>query len=178
MFYDIIHLTIIERLILQMNTKNELEFENIISELLVNTTVQQMDNYRQHYNTSCLEHCKHVAYYNYIICKKLGLDYKLAARAGLLHDLFLYDWRKRQPGRRRLHAFYHPRTSLENAKKLFILSPKEEDIILKHMRPLTIILPKYPESYIITFTDKYCTLVETFNYYSNLIKSKILKINT
>lgn len=160
-----------------MNIKDQIEFESIISELLKNKTVQQMDNFRQHYTTSCLDHCKHVAYYNYIICKKLGLDYIEATRAGLLHDLFLYDWRKKQPGRKRLHAFHHPRISLENARKLFSLSPKEEDIILKHMWPLTIILPKYTESYITTFTDKYCALAETFNYYSKLIKSKLSKAN-
>ena len=57
------------------------EFENIISDLITNETVQKMNLYRQHYNTSCLEHCKNVAYYNYIICKKLGLDYVSATRA-------------------------------------------------------------------------------------------------
>jgi len=33
------------------------------------------------------------------ICKKYNLDYASAARAGMVHDLFLYDWRKRENGR-------------------------------------------------------------------------------
>lgn len=151
---------------------NQDEFNKIIEELINNPTVQEMNNYRQHYNTSCLEHCIHVAYKNYVICKKLNLDYVSATRAGLLHDLFLYDWRKRQPGPRRLHAFHHPRAALNNSLKLFNLNDKEQDIILKHMWPLTVILPKYKESYIITLTDKYCTLSESIEHYQKILHTK------
>ena len=151
---------------------NKEEFENIINELLENPTVQEMSKFKQHYTTSCLDHCIHVAYNNYIICKKLGWDYISATRAGLLHDLFLYDWRKKQPNRKKFHAFHHPQIALNNSKKLFDLNPIEEDIILKHMWPLTIILPKYKESYVITFVDKYCTLIESFSYYSKKIQKK------
>lgn len=157
---------------IELQEKNKKEFESIIEELLANPTVQEMSKYRQHYTTSTLEHCINVAYYNYLICKKLGLDYKSAARAGLLHDLYLYDWRKKQPGRKRLHAFHHPRIALNNSKKLFTLNQKEEDIILKHMWPLTVVLPKYKESYIITLVDKYCTLHETWDYYRSHLNQK------
>ena len=139
------------------------EFENIISDITSNETVQKMKNFRQHYNTSCFEHCKSVAFYSYLICKKYKLDYISAARAAMLHDLFLYDWRLRQDGRKGLHGFTHPKTALNNATKIFDLNKKEQDIIVKHMWPVTIILPKYRESYVITFVDKYCALKETFD---------------
>lgn len=151
---------------------NNEEFHEIIRELMANASVQEMSNYRQHYTTSCLDHCIHVAYYNYVICKKFGLDYISATRAGLLHDLFLYDWRKKNPEHKHLHAFHHPRIALNNSKKYFNINKKEEDIILKHMWPLTIILPKYKESYIITLVDKYCTLAETIEYYTNNLHKK------
>ncbi|MBR2787104.1 MAG: HDIG domain-containing protein [Clostridia bacterium] len=124
-----------------------------------------MKKYRQHYNTSCFEHCTNVARISYNICKKLKLDYRAVARAAMLHDLFLYDWRVRQEGRKGLHAFKHPKVALENASKLFRLSKKEQDIILKHMWPLTIKLPRYPESYVVTLVDKYSTISESFAYY-------------
>lgn len=143
----------------------EFEYESIIADLVSNVTVQQMQNFRQHYNTSCFEHCRNVSYYSYLICKKYGLDYKAAARAGMLHDLFLYDWRKKENGRKGLHAFTHPKTALENASKLFTLTKKEQDIILKHMWPVTIALPKYKESYIITLVDKYCAIQESIKAY-------------
>ena len=157
-------------------SKEDKEFDLIIEEIVQNQTVQRMKEFRQHYDTSCFEHCKNVAFISYKICKKLNLDYKSAARAGMLHDLFLYDWRKRQDGRKGLHAFTHPRTALENSKKIFELNEKEEDIILKHMWPLTVKLPKYSESYVVTIADKYCALGESCGHYLETIFSKkILK---
>ena len=149
-----------------------IEFRNIIKDILENETVKQMNNYRQHYDTSCYEHCFKVAWYNYVLCKKLKLDYVSAARAGMIHDLFLYDWRVPQPGRKRLHAFRHPRIALENSMKLFDLNEKEKDIILKHMWPLTVVPPKYAESYIITLSDKLCALQESARHYQ---KSKAFR---
>ena len=48
--------------------------------------------------------------------------------------------------------------------KIFELNEIEQDIILKHMWPLTVKLPKYKESYIITLADKYATYLENKNY--------------
>lgn len=158
----------------EISIYNEIhEFEEIISDLINNETVQKMKNYKQHYDTSCFDHCKMVAYYCYVICKKYNLDYKSAARAAMLHDLFLYDWRKRQNGRKGLHAFSHPKTALENASKLFDLNKKERDIILKHMWPVTFSLPRYKESYIIGFVDKYCAIQESITAYKSKIKLQV-----
>lgn len=154
-------------------TNNE-EFEMIIQDIITNETVQKMNDYRQHYDTTCFEHCKQVAYYSYLICKKYQWDYQSAARAGMLHDLFLYDWRTRENGRKGLHAFTHPRTSFENASSLFVLNEKESDIILKHMWPVTLRLPRYKESYVITFVDKYCALQESFRAYKSIKKLQSL----
>lgn len=143
------------------------EFDLIIQDLVSNETVQKMKNYKQHYDTSCFEHCKNVAYYGYLICKKYNLDYISAARASMLHDLFLYDWHTRENGRKGLHAFTHPKTAFENASKLFELNEKEADIILKHMWPVTIKFPKYIESYVITFVDKCCAIQESIKAYKS-----------
>ena len=148
--------------------------KNIIKDLTSNPTVQKMNQFKQHYNTSCYDHCLNVAFYSYIIAKKLGLNYKAVARGAMLHDLFLYDWRnsKKALKLRKLHAFIHPEIALENSLKLFYLTEKEKDIILKHMWPVTIKLPKYPESYIVTFTDKYSTIVESLYYYTDILHTK------
>ena len=146
-------------------TKDIEEFNMIIYDLANHPTVQKMKLYRQHYDTNCFDHCYNVAFYSYLICKKLNLDYISVSRAGMLHDLFLYDWRKKQPEHKRFHGFRHPRIALNNASKLFDLNEKEKDIILKHMWPITIIPPKYIEGYIITLTDKYCALEESYNHY-------------
>ena len=143
--------------------KNDKEFIEIIEDLLQNKMVQDMKNYRQHYETSCYDHCLQASYYCYKICKKRNWDYVSAARATMVHDLFLYEWRKRQPDRKGLHAFTHPRTAYENACKIMDLNKKEKDIILKHMWPLTIKFPRYKESFLLTLVDKYCALSESYH---------------
>lgn len=152
---------------------NDNEFQKIIEPLISNETVQQMKNYRQHYDTTCFEHCYMASYYCYKICKKFHLDYKSATRAAMLHDLFLYDWRKKQPDKKGFHAFTHGKTACENACKLFDLNDKEKDIIKKHMWPVTLALPKSREAFILTFVDKYCAISESFEVYkSRIFKSK------
>ena len=151
--------------------KNE-EFQSIISELIQNEVVQQMKNFRQHYETSCYDHCYVAAYYCYYICKKFNLDYHCATRAAMLHDLFLYDWRKRQDDRKGLHAFTHGKTACENACKLFDLNDKEKDIIIKHMWPVTLALPKSAEGFILTFVDKFCAVSETFEIFRSRLFMK------
>lgn len=145
------------------------EFQEIISPLISNSTVQEMKKYRQHYETSCFDHCYMASYYCYLICKRYKLDYKSATRAAMLHDLFLYDWRKRQPNRKGLHAFTHGKTACENACKLFDLNEKEKDMIIKHMWPVTVAFPKSLEGFILTFVDKYCAMSESFD----IIKSRL-----
>ncbi len=162
---------------LKVINKN-IEFYSIIRDLINNETVQEMKNYRQHYNTTTYEHCFYVSYISYKICKKLKLDYISATRAAMLHDLFLYDWRN---SRKNLnldgyHAFVHSKIALENANKLFKLNDMEKDIIRKHMWPVTIALPKYMESYIVSFIDKYSAIQESLNYYYNsLLKRNIYR---
>lgn len=155
----------------ELSNKNK-EFQNIIEELISNSTVQQMKNYRQHYETSCFDHCYTAAYYCFLICKKYNLDYKSATRAAMLHDLFLYDWRVRQPDRKGFHAFTHGKQACKNACKLFDLNEKEKDIIIKHMWPVTINFPKYPEGFILTLVDKYCALSETFDVFQSRLFRK------
>ena len=147
---------------------NDNEFLKIIDDLLHNETVLEMKNFRQHYETSCFDHCLEASYYCYKICKKFNLDYVSSARAAMVHDLFLYDWRERQPDRKGLHAFTHGKTSYENASKIMEINDLQKDMIVKHMWPLTIKLPRYRETYILTLVDKYCALSES--YYE--IKSK------
>lgn len=156
--------------------ENEKEFQEIIKPLITNSTVLEMKNFRQHYETSCFDHCYMASFYCYLICKKYHLDYKSGTRAAMLHDLFLYDWRKRQEGRTGLHAFTHGKTACDNASKLFDLNEKEKDIILKHMWPVTPQFPKSLEGFILTFVDKYCAMSETFEVLkSRLFMKKVFR---
>lgn len=140
-----------------------LEYNKLVSDLLEDQIVLEMMDYIQHGSTTCYQHCVNVSYYSYKIAKKFNLDTRSIARAALLHDLFLYDWHKEKPVKQlfKKHGFTHPQTALNNATKYFNLNAKEKDIILKHMWPLTLKLPKYKESYIVMLVDKYCCLLES-----------------
>lgn len=162
--------TLLNNIELDKNT----EFYTILNDIISNETVKRMKNFRQHYDTSTYEHCLNVSYISYKICKKLKLDYKAAARGSMLHDLFLYDWRTNRnlSGFTRAHAFVHPKIALDNASKLFDLTKKEKDIIVKHMWPVTLKFPKYPESFIVTFVDKYSAIKESFTFYNTYLTKK------
>ncbi|MCI5752935.1 MAG: HD family phosphohydrolase [Oscillospiraceae bacterium] len=135
------------------------EYYSYVSDLLDSDVVCSMKEYIQHGGITTFQHCLNVSYYNYLICKLFSLDARAGARAGLLHDLFLYDW---HTDKKPSHAYLHPRTALENAEKNFELSNMEKDIIAKHMYPVTIThFPKYRETWVIIMVDKWCALAET-----------------
>ena len=144
--------------------KKNSEFENIIKDILFNETVQNLRLYKHHYGSNRYEHSLSVSYYSYIISKFLGLDHVSCARGGLLHDLFLYDCENPET-RPKHHIKEHPNVALINAEKLFILNSIEKDIIKKHMWPITFSPPKYLETFVVTFVDKYCAIKECLNLY-------------
>lgn len=109
-------------------------------------------------STTRYDHCLCVAYFSFTICRWLGLDYRAAARGGLLHDLYLAEWEGSEKGALARWRT-HPRAALQNARR-YGLSPKEEDIIVKHMFPLTPALPRYRESYVVSAADKLAAVLE------------------
>ena len=142
---------------------NDKEYLALVQDILENGEVQSMQGYTQHGDTSCLRHSINVSYLSYLYCKDHGWNARSAARAGLLHDLFLYDWHfhARETGNR-FHGLTHPRKALENAERAFQLTEREKNIILRHMWPLTVTPPRYREAYVVVMFDKYCSVMETF----------------
>lgn len=151
-----------------IGSKKNLE-ENLyykyIQDLIQNKDVLRLNEYTHHKYTTRLQHSINVSYYNYLVCHFLGFDEKAGARAGLLHDLFYYNRKEyiRCAGEK-FHNARHPRIALENACERFEMSPMEKDIIVKHMFPLTLSLPKYKETVVIIFVDKYCAMAEYLGY--------------
>ena len=54
---------------------------------------------------------------------------------------------------------------MDNARKHFVLTEKEKDMILKHMWPLTRPLPRYRESFVVSLADKICATAEMLHLY-------------
>ena len=134
------------------------DFNEYMNELLADRKIQRMSQFIQHGDTTCLMHCKTVAYYSVVFVNKfhIKVDMKSLIRGALLHDYFLYDWHEQKLGN--LHGFYHPGIALRNAMRDYELTKREMDIIKKHMFPLTLYLPMYKETGVVCLMDKYCTL--------------------
>ncbi|MEG1475099.1 MAG: HD domain-containing protein [Longicatena sp.] len=135
------------------------EYLDCINDLLCVDDVIELHDFHQHMKTSRFQHSINVSYYSFLIARKLNADAYSIARAGLLHDLYLYDRHFEQPIEGR-HCSVHPRIALENAKKATKTNAIIDDAILHHMWPMTIHTPKTKEGWILQAVDKYCCLSE------------------
>ena len=132
-------------------------FLSLVDDLLDTEPVQRLDPFPHHATSSRLQHSVNVAYYSFLLCRQLGLDYRSAARGGLLHDLFFYDLANKKDGPQ--HTWLHPEIALQNAEELTELTETERDIILCHMWPRAH-FPRHLESFIVSMMDKVAFLTE------------------
>ncbi len=119
-----------------------------------------------HHDSSIADHSVAVAYYSYKVAMVLRFRKRLPEliQGALLHDFFFYDWRIERPRSGGLHGFHHPHEAFENAVHVYgALTAVESNIILRHMWPLTLIPPRYPESLIVSLVDKAVSLRESWN---------------
>ena len=116
----------------------------------------------QHGTTSIYRHSLNVAYTSLWMMERwqIRLEPKSLVRGALLHDYFLYDWHDGDKSHR-LHGFRHARFAFNNAKRDFELGEVEKNMILSHMFPLGIVLPRFRESVILCVADKICATAET-----------------
>lgn len=129
-----------------------------------------------HHHGSVYEHSLSVAYLAYRIALKFRLDVNSTIRGALLHDFYLYKFKKRDD--RNLlaesyrHSRNHPKIACKNAQKYFALNNKEQDIIANHMFPVG--FPRSSEAWITTLADKSLAIAE---YSSRMYRFAYLKAN-
>lgn len=151
------------------------EYSMIVKDIMDNEEFKKMA-YIEHHNSNRMNHLIKVSYYSYVIAKKLKLKYKEVARAGLLHDFYFgrtvdHDKFKEKF---KLYTHNHPKEALENAKKYFDINALEEDIIISHMFPIDIKIPKYFESWVVSGVDK---VVATYEFYKKASKKLKYAVN-
>ena len=99
----------------------------------------------QHGDVTVYAHVTSVARASLSFAEHLGragisVDRASLLRGALLHDYFLYDWHDPDPSHR-LHGFRHPFFALARAEEDFELTPRERNIIVRHMFPLVPVPP-------------------------------------
>lgn len=123
----------------------------------------------EHHGITRYDHSLKVSYQAYQFAKKHSFDYKSAAIGGLLHDFFLTDDDVTQKDKF-LSVFTHPKLAQANALMKYDLNDKESDIIVSHMFPINLKLPRYKESWIVSLYDKKIALKEWGFKFNNRLK--------
>ena len=135
-----------------------------IDDILNHEEYKQLASFTHHRPFTTLEHSLRVAQIAYDwsirLERRLKIDTHAVTRGALLHDFFLYDWHHLRPDGARWHGFRHPRIACQNAERCFIISDKEKDIILSHMWPFTVRMPRSREAFLVMIADKFASLQE------------------
>lgn len=145
------------------------EFNYIITDIINNEEFQKLKKIT-HHGITRFNHSLRVSYYTFLISKRLKLNYVEATRAALLHDFFI-DETSEMKIKKALKE--HPKFALENSKKYFDISRMQEDIILKHMYPITTKMPKYKESWLVDIVDDIASLYEKTYSVNKEVKTAI-----
>lgn len=140
-------------------------------DILAAESFQQSRNYVQHGSFSVWRHSLNVAEASIRLSRTLPFRFseKELVRGALLHDYFQYDWHDKRVGLReifefyKMHGFTHPAIAAENARRDFHTGDLENEIISKHMWPLTVVPPKCREAWVVIMADKYCSMMETLH---------------
>ena len=116
-------------------------------DILHSSNFRKTKQHVQHGTMTVNSHCMDVAKCSLYLSEKLAklhihCNRRELIRGALLHDYFLYDWHDKEHVQiHNLHGFYHPGIALRNASAEYRLTPRERDIIKKHMWPLTVVPP-------------------------------------
>lgn len=142
--------------------KNDQRYYNIVKDILNNPEFLKRKTYMHHNDRNVYDHSLMVSYKAYRLARKLGLDYREVAIGGLLHDFYTTPWMENKEKKPffKQHGFTHAKEAYNNTVKYFgyLVNDKIKDIIVRHMFPLNPTPPKYLESWIVSFADKYVSL--------------------
>lgn len=134
----------------------------ILQNLIAEGQLARESQYISHGTTTLLEHSISVAEEALRIADRTHARVNETAliRGALLHDYYLYDWH--DAGRAPTwHGFRHPYIALHNARRDYDLNLIEQNIIWRHMFPLTPMPPMCREAWIVCLADKICAAGET-----------------
>lgn len=139
------------------------DYYEIIKDILESEEFQKRKTYAHHGSISVYEHSLKVSMLAYKLSKLFKVvDSKSIAIGALLHDFYSTPWQSKPNEKNffKKHGFTHANEAYLNTAKYFpeVVNDKVKDIIIKHMFPLNVSLPKYKESWIVTLSDKLVSL--------------------
>jgi len=154
------------------------ELEEIYSFFFNDEKVQKMKDIPMHRGSNTFNHSFLVAK----VAIKRGLRHrrvnlKSILIASILHDYYLYDWR-RDRNKLKRHGKNHPYIAAKNAKADFDITEEVQKIIQAHMWPINFReFPRTKEARIVSLADDHVALKEalTSKRYKKRRDEKIAK---
>jgi uncharacterized protein len=149
-------------------------------DILTSDSFYSLTQFIQHGTITVYEHVLAVTYMSVYLARKKRrrVNMKSIVRGALLHDYFLYDWHDNALWHS-LHGYHHAKRAMENARRDFPLTKKEEQIIYRHMFPLNLTrFPNSKEAAVVCAADKICALTETVTKknYNPVLTEDFLKL--
>lgn len=144
---------------------NAAAFLECVGALLDTSEVSSMKRWRHHFSITCYQHSLFVSYVAFRLARYFGWDYRAAARAGLLHDLYLYD-----PA----DGSAHPGNSVWTTRSSPCATPPPCAPTCPSGRrtpssptcsPLALHLPRCREALVVNVADKVCATLEVVHLY-------------
>ncbi|MBI4977415.1 MAG: hypothetical protein HZC28_08040 [Spirochaetes bacterium] len=136
------------------------KFIAAVADIIRMPQVRRLRKTIHHHRFNRYYHVMHVAYMVFMLCRYLKYDWRNAARAALLHDLFYFDWRN---SRLKGYPWMHPVIALKRARRHFTLSAMQMEMIELHMWPIhadPVRMPRYAETWVLIVCDKIQTFCE------------------
>lgn len=149
-----------------MSLEKNQKFYEIVEDILNKKEFKELEQ-ELHHGISRYRHSLRVAKSTYYLAEKLHWNCEAVTRAALLHDFFLDE----QLSNCNVAQSWcrHPIIALENAKKYFLVDERQENIIVSHMFPSCKIIPKYKESWLVSFVDKGVSAYEMYRFKASLV---------
>ena len=152
-----------------MTNRQKREFESIVSDIVLNKDFNKL-NKDMHHGITRYEHSMRVARHSFMACKLFKMkEINEVTRAALLHDFYSDEELEGIKSNKKLKK--HPEKALNNSLKYFELNDMQKDVISKHMFPVTLSLPKYKESYLVSLIDKVVGAYEMLRFKAPLYAS-------
>ena len=164
---------------MKLTQEEKQKLENIYQVFLNDEKIKRMQSISMHRGSNCYEHSFKVAKFAMKIAlrgNKKNLNLEALLIGAILHDYYLYDWRKDRSNKKK-HSRKHPYLASENASKDFDISKEIKKIIETHMWPFNFKdFPNTKEARIVSIADKNVALCEALTSiaYKNKHRQKYL----
>ena len=167
---------------MKISAEQRQELEDIYSFFYHDEKIAKMKDVSMHRGSNTFIHSFLVAK----VAIKRGLRHKnvnlkAILIAAILHDYYLYDWRRDRSKLKR-HGQNHPYIAARNAKADFDITDEVQHIIQAHMWPINIReFPKTKEARIVNLADDHVALKEALTskrYKRKHLEKTMIKIQT